>query len=320
MEHNAQAAGDCSLEFVQSTLQIDPIATTDGLVSFIAEQCDQLQRDGVILGLSGGLDSAVVAALCARAVGPERTLALIMPDKGSARNQVLAAQSLAEELGIPTRLVNITPHLRRLGIYRIFPIDAVPTRCRARLVQSATSYLSNRTDAGYFRRTLGGAERGTVGALINRSFVYYRGKHRMRMVILYLHAELENRLVVGAANKSEYRIGFFVKHGVDAATDIMPIMGLYKTQVVQLARHLGIPPAIVEKAPSPDLVPGIDDESAIGLTYSQLDLVLSAMELGWSDEGIARALGVAGVTTDNVRYVRDLVRSSEHMRTVFVPG
>jgi len=101
------------------------------------------------------------------------------------------------------------------------------------------------------------------------------------MVLLYLNGELENRLVVGAANKTEYRIGFFVKHGCDDDADIMPILGLYKTQVRELARYLNVPADIREKPPSPDIIPGITDEEAIGIPYEELDLTLMAIEKGW---------------------------------------
>jgi NAD+ synthase len=157
------------------------------------------------------------------------------------------------------------------------------------------------------------------GEIINRSFAYYRAKHRLRMLLLYLFGERDNRLVVGAANKSEYMVGFFVKYGIDASTDIMPIMGLYKTQVIELARHLGIPTHIINKQPSPDLIPGLVDENAIGLPYSKMDLILLAIEKGWSDEEMTQVLSKADITFNNILYVRDLMKQSEHMRTVYIP-
>ena len=135
------------------------------------------------------------------------------------------------------------------------------------------------------------------------------------MLLLYLDGERENRLIVGAANRSEASIGFFVKHGCDHANDIMPIGDLYKTQVRQLARYLGVPSRIVEKAPTPDLIRGLSDEQAIGISYEDLDMILLAMEKGWKDRGTAAALGVEG---EKVAYVRSLTKDSEHMRNVYV--
>jgi NAD+ synthase len=136
------------------------------------------------------------------------------------------------------------------------------------------------------------------------------------MVLVYLYGELENKLVAGAANKSEYQIGYFVKHGCDDATDIMPLLNLYKTQVRELARYLSIPSRIIEKPPSPDILPGIIDEEAIGISYEKLDLILLAFEKGWGSAEIAQVLEIE---EKKVRDVKDLTQKSEHMRKLYVP-
>ena len=123
-------------------------------------------------------------------------------------------------------------------------------------------------------------------------------------------------MVVGAANKSEYQIGYFVKHGCDDATDIMPLLNLYKTQVKELARYLNIPSRIIEKPPSPDILPGIIDEEAIGISYEKLDLILLAFEKGWEIVEIAQDLEVE---EKKVVYVKNLIQKSEHMRKLYVP-
>jgi NAD+ synthase len=123
-------------------------------------------------------------------------------------------------------------------------------------------------------------------------------------------------LVAGAANKSEYQIGYFVKHGCDDATDIMPLLNLYKTQVRELARYLDIPSRIIEKPPSPDILPGIIDEEAIGIPYEKLDLILLALDKGWEIVEIAQALEIE---EKEVRDVKNLIQKSEHMRKLYVP-
>ena len=127
--------------------------------------------------------------------------------------------------------------------------------------------------------------------------------------MLYSYAEHENRLVVGTANKTELMTGFFVKYG-DSAADIMPLLPLYKTQVKQLARFLNIPKKIIDKAPSPDLLPGITDEFALGITYEKLDLILWGLERNMETKEITKT----GVKPETVEYVKELVRRSEHMR------
>ena len=141
----------------------------------------------------------------------------------------------------------------------------------------------------------------------------YRNK---RMLLLYLYGELENKLVVGAANKSEYKIGFFVKHGCDAATDVMPLLNLYKTQVRELAQYLNIPSKIIENPPSPDIIPGLTDEKAITISYEKLDLILLALENGWEIPEIANAWGIK---EKQIIDVKILIQKSEHMRKIYVP-
>ncbi|MDI3473747.1 MAG: synthase [Candidatus Woesearchaeota archaeon] len=136
------------------------------------------------------------------------------------------------------------------------------------------------------------------------------------MVLLHLYGELENRLIVGAANKTEYKIGFFVKHGCDDAADIMPIINLYKTQVRELAKYLKIPSKILEKAPSPDILPGLNDEETIGLSYESLDMILLALEKGWQSSEISDSLQI---DNKKVEYVKNLIKKSEHMRQVYSP-
>lgn len=309
---------DISLEYLKNKLTIQPERLANELAAFISEKEKALHRDGVILGLSGGLDSAVAAALCVRAVGPKKVTALLMPEKDSKKEHIDDAKSIVKKLRIKSKRINMTGHLRKIGLYAVFPLDAiVPEKYRGKLVRRSYRYYEDKTGIPYFERTLAGSDTGLTDAIVNRSHAYYRAKHRMRMLLLYLYGEQKNRLVVGAANKTEYQIGYFVKHGIDSATDIMPIMGLYKTQVIQLARYLGIPENIVVKAPSPDIIPGLDDETAIGLSYEKLDLILLAVEIGWPDADIAQALSGIGVTSKDISYVRGLIRQSEHMRTVY---
>jgi len=311
---------DKSLEYLRNEMTIDPNKLIPQITSFIKKHMQKMERDGVILGLSGGLDSAVVAELCIRAVGAQKTLALLMPEKDSSKVHLQDAIDLAKQFKLQSKMLDITPYLNKIGIYRTFPFDTlIPKGLRESLVKKVFTWFNNKTGTSYFSRTLHGSDSGMKGEIINRSFAYYRAKHRLRMLLLYLFGERDNRLVVGAANKSEYMVGFFVKYGIDASTDIMPIMGLYKTQVIELARHLGIPTHIINKQPSPDLIPGLVDENAIGLPYSKMDLILLAIEKGWSDEEMTQVLSKADITFNNILYVRDLMKQSEHMRTVYIP-
>jgi NAD+ synthase len=306
------------LENLKSQMKIEPERLSLSLENFIREYMERLEREGVILGLSGGIDSAVVAALCKRAVGSERTSGLIMPEKDSKEEHLKDAINLAKELGIETKLIDITPYVKELGGYEIMRINRIPflSRLRGPILKKAYHFYEQKTGETPFSASLNGLKDKPFASFLKRGNAYYRIKHRLRMILLYLHGEFKNRLVVGTANKSEYQIGFFVKHGCDDATDIMPLLNLYKTQVRELARYLNIPSRIIEKPPSPDIIPGIIDEEAIGIPYEKLDLILLALEKGWEIFEIAKSLEIE---EKKVVYVKNLIQKSEHMRKIYAP-
>jgi len=308
------------LEELKAKMKIDPEKVALSLENFIREYTEKLEREGVILGLSGGIDSAVIAALCVRALGSKKTFALIMPEKDSKKEHTKDALNFAQELGIEAKLINITPYLEELGVYKLFPMDKLLSsgKLKGALVRKAYHFYERKTGKLPFLESLSGFKDKEYSSYLAKGNAYYRAKHRLRMILLYLYGELENRLVVGTGNKSEYKIGYFVKHGCDDATDIMPLLNLYKTQVRELARYLNIPARIIEKPPSPDVMPGLtNDEEVIRISYEKLDLILLALEKDWKVLDIVKNLGVK---EDKVIYIKKLIHKSEHMRKIFIPG
>ena len=307
------------LEKLKAEMKIEPERVALSLENFIREYTEKLEREGVILGLSGGIDSAVIAALCVRALGPKKTLTLIMPEKDSKKEHTQDALSFARKLNIEAKLIDITPYLEELGVYKLFPLDKLLSwgRLKGTLVRKAYHFYERKTGKLPFLESLSGFKDKEFNSYLAKGNAYYRAKHRLRMILLYLYAELENRLVVGAANKSEYEIGYFVKHGCDDATDITPLLNLYKTQVRELAQYLNIPARIIEKPPSPDVMPGLtDDEEVIRISYEKMDLILLALEKDWKILDIVKTLGVK---EDEVIYIKNLIQKSEHMRKIFIP-
>ena len=307
------------LEKLKAEMKIEPEKVAFSLENFIREYTDKLEREGVILGLSGGIDSAVIAVLCVRALGPKKTFALIMPEKDSKKEHTQDALNLARELSIEAKLVDITPYLEELGVYKLFPLDKILSlgKLKGALVKKAYHFYGRKTGKLPFLESLSGFKGKEYSPYLAKGNAYYRVKHRLRMILLYLYGELENRLVVGAANKSEYKIGYFVKHGCDDATDIMPLLNLYKTQVRELARYLNIPAKIIEKPPSPDVMPGLAaDEEVMSISYEKMDLILLALEKSWKVSDIVKALEIE---KDEVVYIKNLMQKSEHMRKIYKP-
>lgn len=295
-------------------LQIDPDQVAKRIQEFLRHSVDQFQRDGVILGMSGGIDSAVVANLATRALGAENVHALLLPERDSSPDSKSDAMLEIERLGIGYREVNLTPMLKPVGIYRLLPLQILGLReIKSSVVQHQHRLQAETLGEMPFRAGLLGTRNlGEKKKLLDAGNAYARVKHRMRMLILYYYADLENLLVMGTTNRSEAMSGFVVKWG-DNVADVEPILPLYKHQVRQLARHLGVSQKIIDKAPSPDLIPGIVDTVALGMDYDTLDRILWGLDQGWTEKKIAEAMGA---TADQVQHVQEMRRRSEHLRSL----
>lgn len=298
------------MKLTAEALRIDPERISHQIEAFIRDKMMELYRDGVIVGLSGGIDSSTVAHLCVRSLGPDKVSGINMCEKDSdptVRNEE-DSKLVADSLGIKFETKDLTSTLQELGTYGLVPTRLLGSK---KLAGRAFGIYHKVTKAVGRDQYAGGLSRNKLTA---RARAYASSKHRLRLAYLYLRAEAENLLVVGAANRTEYLTGFVVKGGVDSIADIMPIMGLHKPQVRQLAGYLGVPQGIIDKPPSPDLLPGIKDEDVLG-SYDRLALILFGLEKGLSPEEMGDQFG-----RKEVNRVIALMENSRHMREeVYVP-
>lgn len=239
--------------------------------AFIKESIEKYGFGGAVIGISGGIDSAVVGKLLVDAIGSDKVFGLILPERDSAKDTVNDAKLVCEFLKINYKIKNISRILRGMGVYSLKP----PALLFPRSVQER-----------YAKNVWQAEEKPYIQDLENRgsksfreSLAYYRAKPRIRSVIFYFYAEQLGYAVAGCTNKTEALTGFYVKWG-DEVCDIEPISHLYKTQVYELAEMLKIPQKIVDKKPSPDIAPGITDEFALGIGYEELDRILIKIEKG----------------------------------------
>jgi NAD+ synthase len=300
--------------FSADVLRLDAAETVERICAAIRDRVlQQLRRRGAVLGLSGGVDSSVVAALCARALGKDRVFALLMPERESSPESVELGHKVADALGVTYRVEDITPILDAAGSYRrrddsireIIPDYRAEFRCKITLSQ-----LSDESPYRIFSlvvQTPDGRQITTrltptayLGIVAATNF-----KQRVRKMLEYFHADRLNYAVIGTPNRLEYDQGFFVKNG-DGAADLKPIAHLYKSQVYQLAEYLGIPPEIRRRQPSTDTysLSQTQEEFYFPLPYAQMDLCLYGLNHGHSPQEVAQA---AGLTDGQVeRVFRDI--------------
>lgn len=284
-------------------LHIDAVAETERIVRWMRETVRVFRKQGGVLGISGGVDSSVCLALAVRAFGSERVVALLMPDKDSDPTSEDLARTLAVRYGVTPILESITPAAEGFGCYkrrdeaiaRVFPEYDAAVGYKAKI--GLPSLLEGDT-LNVFSVTIitpeGDAKTARLGPREFAQIVAATNfKQRCRMSMLYYHAELHNFAVVGTPNKNERDQGFFVKYG-DGGYDLAPIAHLYKTQVYELAVHLGVPEAIRARTPTTDTysAPSTQEEFFFRLPYETMDLLWLAQENGVTAEETALGLGM----------------------------
>ena len=288
--------------FSAAMLQIDAAAEVERITAAIRSVLRDLRRRGVVVGMSGGVDSSVVAALAVRAVGARRVVGLMLPEPESSNESLALGRQLAAELGLQAVVEDIGGILRAAGCYErrdaairaVVPDYGEGWRCKIVLpddLVSGTGYavytIVVQSPSGDERRVRLPLD-AYLGVLAATNM-----KQRIRTLMEYTYADRYHYAVAGTPNRLEYDQGFFVKQG-DGAADFKPIAHLYKSQVYQLAAHLGIPEAIRTRRPTTDTYPleQSQEEFYFGLSLEQTDLCLYARNHGVPPEAVGDATGL----------------------------
>lgn len=300
--------------FDRDVLKLDPAATTAAIGKSIREQVrERLRRRGAVVGVSGGIDSSVVAALCARALGPERVLALQLPERDSGDDAPRLGRQLGEAIGVETRVEDIAPLLAGAGCYerqdeaiRMVFADYEPGwRFKVVLPSLLAGERLNVSQLTLERPDGTQETRRMSLAAYLQLIAATNFKQRARTMLLYYHADRLNHAVAGTPNRLEYDQGFFVKGG-DGLADFKPIAHLYKSQVYALAEFLGVPEEIRRRPPTTATfsLPQTQEEFYFGVPYEAMDLCLYGHNHGVPAAEVAAA---AGMTAEQVERVhRDI--------------
>lgn len=313
------------LSFSRSSLDLNVAWETQRITESL---CDivthKLHRQGAVVGISGGIDSSVVLALCVQAFGPERVLGILLPEKESSPDSVDLAHQVADCYGVRTYTEDITQALEGFGCYRRRDeaIQRVIPQYRpgwnTRIVLPGD--LLERASLNIFHLVVTSPEgveyrKRAPLAELRQIVAASNFKQRTRMSMLYYYAERHNYAVIGTAQKNEHDLGFFVKYG-DGGVDVSPIGHLYKTQVFQLARYLSVPEEIQTRTPTTDTYPGggSQEEFFYRIPFDVLDTIWMGYEHGVPNEEIARALNLAAEQV--ARVVMDI--NSKRQATAYL--
>lgn len=297
-------------------LEIDVKRVTNDIELYISNLLKKENKSHIVLGLSGGIDSAVLAALAVGAVGGNRVKAYYIKDRDSEKESEVKAQTLADWLGIELEVQDISHVMKDTGIYSplIMYISTI-AQFTNRMIQKSYCLLFGETPhKSTLREGCGEFGQNPLKRLVyNLSIRYlekgFNARHIHRRKIIEKIAQDNDYLILGAANRSESMVGWFVKDGIDDMP-IQPLLGLYKTQVWQLADYLELPSIVRHQDPSPDMMKGITDEFAIGMKYRRLDEILDYLERALNESEIL----ALGITHKELRNVMDIHRLSAWKR------
>ena len=312
--------------FNLDVLKIDPAKELEKLSKFIVEQVNVVfRRKGVIVGLSGGIDSACIAAVAVHAIGKEKVVGLVLPETESNPISSEYAIKHAQTLGIEHREINIAPTVDSVVQYewrdefmqKLIPDYkpgykyniSLPTDLLERDSFNFYRLQVQMPDGEIIKKRLSLEEFRTVTSFANI-------KIRARMLHLYAEAERRNLLVVGTTNRTEFILGDFCKYG-DGGTDIEPFTHLYKNQIYQIADYLKVTPEIINRQPSPDTfsLPVSDQEFFFRIPFSKLDYLLYAWEHDIPANDVARVLDISDDAVERVfKDFASKYRATAHLR------
>jgi len=314
------------VESLIDLLRIDPVKEIENVSRVLREQIGKiLKKRGLVVAVSGGIDSSVTLGLAVKAAGPKRVVALMMPEKHSAEETKYLSEIVADFFGCEKATVDITAILDSVGHYQRYNKalqKVIPTYSedwKSKIIISPADkknfsffyIIAQRPDKTMIKARLPQSPYLEIVAATNF-------KQRIRKMLEYYYADRNNYAVCGTSNRLEYDQGFFVKQG-DGAADVKPIAHLYKTQIYQLAEYLKIPEEIIRRPPTTDTysLPQGQDEFYFAVTYDKMDLCLYGKNRGIPIERVAEEAGLSFEEVENI--YKDIERKRFATRYLHMP-
>ncbi len=314
------------MPYSKQSMRINPETETEKITSQLKSDIfKRLKRRGAVVGISGGIDSSVVVALCAKAFGPEKVLGIIMPEKDSSPENFPLVKKLIDKFKVQHIIEDMTAALYGFDTYRrrdeaiqkVFPEYDMSYKTKIGLSQN----ILEKDTLNLFSLTIISPEgEEKTKRLPLKEYLQIVAasnfKQRSRMSMLYYHAERMNYAVIGTANKNEHELGFFVKYG-DGGADIKPIAHLLKTHIFQLADYLQIPEDIRKRIPTTDTYSAeqTQEEFFFRLPFDILDTIWYGWENSYPTDEIAAALDLTTTQVQNViNDIKRKIQATEYLR------
>ncbi len=314
------------MNFSKESINVDPVKEVEKIILNLKESVTKkLKKRGAVIGISGGIDSSVVLALCAKTFGPERVLGVMMPENDSNPDSLELGKKLAERFNVKYVVENMTEAVAGFGCYKrrdeaiknVFPEFNSSYKAKITLPTN----LLEKESLNVFQLTIIDPDGNTKSERLPlkeylQIVAASNFKQRSRMSMLYYHAEARNYAVIGTGNKNEHEQGFFVKYG-DGGADIKPIAHLFKTQVFQLAEYLGVPEEICKRTPTTDTYSAeqTQEEFFYRVPFAILDRVWFAWERNVPAEQIAEALQLTKNNVESIiNDIQRKIRTTEYLR------
>jgi len=314
------------MNFTKDSINLDPVKEVEEITSSLKESvAKKLKKRGAIVGISGGIDSSIVLALCAKAFGPERVLGIMMPESDSNPDSLELAKNLSEKFNTKYVVEDMTASLAGFGCYnrrdeaikRVYPEFNDTYKAKITL---PTNLLEKET-LNVFQLTIISPEGEKKSKRLPlkeylQIVAASNFKQRSRMCMLYYHAEARNYAVIGTGNKNEHEQGFFVKYG-DGGADVKPIAHLFKSQVFQLAEYLEVPEDIRKRIPTTDTYSAeqTQEEFFFRVPFDILDRVWFGWEQGVPSKQIAEALELTEENVESIIHdTQRKIRTTEYLR------
>lgn len=315
------------MNFSMNSIFLDANTETERLIKTLKDiVAFKLKKRGAVVGVSGGIDSSVVLALCAKTFGPEKVLAIMMPERDSSPESKALATLLCEKFKVPYILEDITDAVNGFGCYtrrdeavkRVFP-EYDPKTYKMKIVLHSDTEAKGKLNLFYLTII---TPDGTVKSQRLPLSEYLQivaasnFKQRSRTNMLYYHAEAKNYAVIGTGNKNEHEQGFFVKYG-DGGADVKPIAHLFKTQVFQLAEFLEVPEEIRKRTPTTDTYSAeqTQEEFFYKMPFDIMDRIWDGWEKGVTSDVIANVLNIPQAQVDvTINDIRQKIQTTEYLR------